>query len=472
VSAGVPSADPSCAGNKTWTFTYTDCANATYTYIYTYTIAAPDFSLIPGTTATVSCISEIVLPILPVVIDACGKAIAPTGPVVSPDPPCNGTKTYMWTYTDCVGHTHDYVHTVTINDITLPVISCPADQTLPSDWNQTFATVALTAPIYSDNCTATVNINVTWTMSGATIKTSTSGIIPTPYQFNTGSTTVTYTAEDACGNKASCQFTITVLAKPEIDCPLAITQNADPNLCSAKLNPGLPNLTSGTQPITWTWIIDGPVTPNESTGTFVGSIGNPGPPSIGLYDFKVGTSTIKWNAKNASGEDNCSQTVTVVDNEDPTFTTHSISECVDKLHSVIYNETSPNPNSGVDPNLIKIPSPDYYTFENGNILLDLTAMNDNCCAPAALIINWRIDFTNVPDPLNPSGPSLIHPSISGTGQPSTFGADILLWGDGVNYTTVTHTINFWVEDCHGNISAIQTGSIIVNPRPKIIKMNY
>jgi len=41
VSAGVPSADPTCAGDKTWTFTYTDCANQTYTYVVTYTIDPP-----------------------------------------------------------------------------------------------------------------------------------------------------------------------------------------------------------------------------------------------------------------------------------------------------------------------------------------------------------------------------------------------------------------------------------------------
>ncbi|MBL7969703.1 MAG: HYR domain-containing protein, partial [Prolixibacteraceae bacterium] len=461
-----------CDGTVVWTYRYTACdGTTTADWTYTYTVIVPDFPAIPGTSATVSCVSEIILPTLPVVNDACGNVLVPVGPVISPDPPCNGTKTYTWTYTDCAGHTHDYVHTVTVNDIILPVISCPGDQTLPSDWNQTYATVSLIAPTYSDNCTAAANISITWTMSGATTQPTTSGIIPSPYQFNSGSTVVTYTAEDACGNKASCSFTITVFAKPEIDCPLAITQNSDPNLCTAKLNPGVPTLISGTQPITWTWIIDGPSTPNEATGTFVGSVGNPGPPSIGLYDFKVGTSTIRWNASNASGDDNCTQTVTVVDNEAPTFSSQSISECVDKLYSVIYTETNPNPNSGVNPNLIKNPSPDYYTFIAGNTSLDLTGITDNCCAPASLIIHWRIDFTNVPDPLNPSGPTINHPSITGTGQPSTFGSDILMWGDGVNYTTVSHNITFWVEDCNGNTSATQTKTITVNPRPRIIKMN-
>jgi hypothetical protein len=143
---------------------------------------------------------------------------------------------------------------------------------------------------------------------------------------------------------------------------------------------------------------------------------------------------------------------------------------VDKLNSVVYNETNPNPNAGIDPNLVKVPSPDYYTFIAGDISLDLTNLYDNCCATTDLEIHWIIEFENTPDPLNPSGPPLSHPDISGTGQPSTYGSDIYLWGDGVNYTTVTHTITYYATDCNGNDSPTKTENIIVTPRPQIIKI--
>ena len=43
-----------------------------------------------------------------------GTTLTPTGPVEGTVPACEGDVTYTWTYTDCAGFTHDYVHTVTI----------------------------------------------------------------------------------------------------------------------------------------------------------------------------------------------------------------------------------------------------------------------------------------------------------------------------------------------------------------------
>ena len=238
------------------------------------------------------------------------------------------------------------------------------------------------------------------------------------------------------------------------------------------LNPGVPTLLQGVQPITWTWTITDPDGNQQATGSFVGSDANPGPPDIGDHAFNLGESTITWRAQNVSGFDECSHTVTVTDDEPPTYTSAPIENCVDMLHSVVYNESAPNPNSGVDPNLVKNPSPDYYTFESGNTTLDLTDLADNCCDPEDLIINWRIDFADTPDPLNPSGTPLTHASISGTGQPSTHGSDMFFPGDGVNYTTVTHHITYEVSDCHGNGPVIKTEEIVVTPRPEIIKTDY
>ena len=168
--------------------------------------------------------------------------------------------------------------------------------------------------------------------------------------------------------------------------------------------------------------------------------------------------------------DECSHTVTVTDNEPPTFTTAPIENCVDPLQSVVYTE-SDQIRMWAWNRTFKNPSPDYYTFESGNTTLDLTDLDDNCCDVSELTINWRIDFTDIPDPLNPAS-TISHGSISGTGQPSTYGSDILLWGDGVNFMEITHTITYWVEDCHGNVSEEKTEEIIVTPRPQIIKMNY
>ncbi|WP_167616138.1 HYR domain-containing protein [Maribellus sediminis] len=171
--------------------------------------------------------------------------------------------------------------------------------------------------------------------------------------------------------------------------------------------------------------------------------------------------------------ESCTSTFTVEpDTVPPTFTSAPIENCVDPLHWVVYDEDNPNPVvNHIDPNLTKDPSPDYYTFKAGDTSLDLTDLDDNCCDPSTLIINWRIDFSDVPDPLN-EGNTISHGFISGTGQPSTYGSDIQMWGDGVYFTPVEHKITYWVEDCHGNISDEVEETITVTPRPQVIKEDY
>ena len=58
VSAGVPGADPVCAGTKTYTFTYTLCDNTTQTWVYTYTISAPTVTMPAAGASTVACLAE------------------------------------------------------------------------------------------------------------------------------------------------------------------------------------------------------------------------------------------------------------------------------------------------------------------------------------------------------------------------------------------------------------------------------
>jgi hypothetical protein len=381
-----------------------------------------------------------------------------------------GTTTVTWTVTDASLNVTTCTQTVIVNDLN-PTIDCPDDITEQADFELPYKDqVTVPHPTYGDNCPDPV---LTWIMSGATVGASTNttgeSFVPSPSRFNVGVTSITYTVTDSNGNTDSCTFTVTILAKPEITCHIDISGNTDTGTCTYNVNPGVPTLDSGVQPITWDWRIDGPDGSTVS-GTFLGSTSNPGPPDIGAHNFELGTSTITWRATNVSGYDECAQLVTVEDKEPPTFTIAPLTECVDMIVSAVYSATSPNPNSGIEPNLVKIPSPDYYTFKPGDVSLDPTNLDDNCCGTASLTVHWRIDFTNVPDPINP--PAMIsHASITGTGMPSANGTDILLWGDGVNYTLVTHLITYWLEDCHGNTSGTQTEEINITPRPNIIKMN-
>src|SRR6476646_11105024 len=78
VSAGVPGTDPTCAGTKTYTFTYTLCDNTTKTWVYTYTISAPTVIMPADGSSTVACLSAATMPTPPVVTDNCGRKLRVT----------------------------------------------------------------------------------------------------------------------------------------------------------------------------------------------------------------------------------------------------------------------------------------------------------------------------------------------------------------------------------------------------------
>ena len=148
---------PACEGDVTYTWTYTDCAGFTHDYVHTVTITRVDFTAPSPTTAAVDCYADIVLPTPPTVTDDCGTTLTPTGPVEGTVPACEGDVTYTWTYTDCAGFTHDYVHTVTITrvDFTAPspttaAVDCYADIVLP------------TPPTVTDDCGTTLTPTGPW----------------------------------------------------------------------------------------------------------------------------------------------------------------------------------------------------------------------------------------------------------------------------------------------------------------------
>ena len=106
-----------------------------------------------------------------------------------------GTTTNTFEVTDASGNKTSCSFTVTVNDVENPVISCPASQALeptcPSG-----AVATWTPPVGTDNCPGAVT-------------TRTAGPAPGSV-FPIGTTTVTYTVNDAHGHSASCSFTVTV----------------------------------------------------------------------------------------------------------------------------------------------------------------------------------------------------------------------------------------------------------------------
>jgi hypothetical protein len=158
--------------------------------------------------------------------------------------------------------------TVTVKDTQAPAITCPPNITaLTAGPNAGSVAVNYPAPSVSDNC------------PGATVQCAPAS----GSTFPVGSTTITCTATDAAGNKASCSFLVCVTAGPA-----NIAVPNDPNQCGAIVN--YPATNGGCGSITF----------SPPSGSF----------------FPIGTTTVTGTANGGSA----SFTVTVIDTQAPTIT--------------------------------------------------------------------------------------------------------------------------------------------------------
>ncbi len=190
------------------------------------------------------------------------------------------------------GNTSSKDITFTVNDTTAPVITCPANQTVNTEPGTCAAHVVTGTATATDNCDTTPTI--TGTRSDGRPLTDT---------YPGGTTTITWRATDDAGNFSECSQTITVEdhENPTIVCPAPIVQGTDDGVCSATVNPGQP-------------------TANDNCGTpTVTGTRSDGQPLNAPYP--KGTTTITWTATDSSGNQaSCTQTITVYDDEAPTFT--------------------------------------------------------------------------------------------------------------------------------------------------------
>ena len=131
-----------------------------------FTIELTDFTLPANTTSTVACAADIVAPSVPVVTDNCGNVLVASAPVVSASPTCEGNVTYTYTFTDCEGNTHNWVHTFTVDDTTPPTGIAPSDiLDLQCTSEIPVADINLVTDV-TDNCSGTVTVTVSETNNG------------------------------------------------------------------------------------------------------------------------------------------------------------------------------------------------------------------------------------------------------------------------------------------------------------------
>ncbi|MCK4677640.1 MAG: HYR domain-containing protein, partial [Bacteroidales bacterium] len=191
-----------------------------------------------------------------------------------------GNTTVTWTVTDGAGNTAQCTQTVTVDDNENPTITCPDNITVNTDAGLCSASnINLGGAVTDDNCSVADVSN------------------DAPATFQLGATSVIWTVTDGSGNTAQCTQTVTVIdnENPSITCPVDLTVNTDNGVCSAS------NVALGT-----------PVTDDNCS---VADVSNDAPAT-----FPLGNTTVTWTVTDGSGNSAfCTQSVTVIDNENPTI---------------------------------------------------------------------------------------------------------------------------------------------------------
>ena len=142
--------------------------------------------------------------------DNCGGVLVITYSDVSgqdPDPSHAGyynyTITRTWKAMDVATNTSTCNQTITVQDITKPMITCPANKlNIPFDFGQLYATIAIGTATATDNCAATANIAIAGTRGD--------NVVITNQQYPLGQTTIAWSATDPSDNSDGCTQTITV----------------------------------------------------------------------------------------------------------------------------------------------------------------------------------------------------------------------------------------------------------------------
>jgi len=189
---------------------------------------------------------------------------------------------------DGFGNNQTCAFTVTVSDNQAPVLTCPSNISVNTDFRVCGAAVNFSLPSVSDNC-------------GTISPYLSSGFGPLS-NFSTGSTLVSYNATDESGNVGECSFAVTVTDAeyPRISCPASIITSTLPGLCLSNVSYSTP-LAVDNCAISGTAITD----------TLYSSGQN----------FSAGSHFVNWSTTDSSSlTTSCLFSVTVLDLETPAVT--------------------------------------------------------------------------------------------------------------------------------------------------------
>ena len=213
--------------------------------------------------------------------------------VYTPNAGFVGTNQFTYKVVASNGTSNIATVTVTItdpcaNDITPPVITCPANMSkTPTNGGTCWTNIMWNAATATDNCSTPYVTQIAGPTSGSCI--------------GFGVSTITYKATDAKGNSATCSFTVTI-NRPVDPCATDVT----PPVITCPANMSKTPTNGGTCWTTFTWN-RATATDNCSTPTVTQIAGPASGSCIGF-----GVSTITYKATDAKGNSaTCSFTVTI-----------------------------------------------------------------------------------------------------------------------------------------------------------------
>ena len=332
-TGGVTTQDLPNVAEATYTVTVTDANGCTKTSSYTLDyidiinpiITCPASISVNNNPAN-AC-SAVVNYTTPTATDNCGilSVVSQSGLASGASYPV-GTTTNVWRATDLSNNTATCVFSVTVTDVTLPTITCPANISVGNNpASACSAVVNYATPTATDNCGIQSVILQSGLTSGAT--------------FPVGTTTNVWRATDVNARTSTCSFTVTVndVTPPTVTCqnytadlnasgnvsivPANVLLSGSDNCGTVNyaVNPNSFNCSNvGTNIVTLT-ARDGSF--NTATCTATVTVRDVTPPvarcKTGIINADIGangTVTILPSAVNNGSTDNCSMTFTVTPN--------------------------------------------------------------------------------------------------------------------------------------------------------------
>ncbi|WP_223154786.1 HYR domain-containing protein, partial [Aestuariibaculum sediminum] len=378
-----------------------------------------------------------------------------------------GPNSVTLTVTDNNDNTATCSATVTVQDTTAPIITCPSPATaFTSDdgLGNCSTNVNLGTPSATDNCTASGDIIFTARI-GTTI------INPNTHLFPRGTSTVIWTATDENGNTSlTCNQTVTVTDNeaPLISCP---TPNAfydtDTGECNATLS------------FTATATDNCRTSPTISYRIGVNPITFP-------YDFPIGTTTVTAVANDGYGQtSSCDFNVIVQDNENPTIICPSdknVNFAANCGYTLLDYTSEALTGDNCDTNVIVTQNPAPGTVISGTTTITLTATdnysNNTSCSFKVIPADITPPVANCKDitiELSALGSATIAASDINNGSVDACGiANMTVSPMSFNCSNVgPNPVEFTVYDDAGNSDTCQaTVTVIDNTKPTMLCNDY